>query len=135
MQGERDFDTQPYSADEQRVEDYLTKLFDGHVGIGDDPIGFLMAFHETISEQRMALADAHTELVEENIKLRFMQETFYYLCKWVERGLYDNISTAKEALSVIAHHPGMPWKEGRWDVDHKTYAEAFYKAFPKAKSG
>jgi len=64
-----------------------------------------------------------------------LRETFYYLCKWVERGLFDKHHTAEDALKCIAYHPGLPWMEGRWDVDHKPYAAEFYKAFPKAAAG
>jgi len=38
-----------------------------------------------------------------------------------------------EAISMMAHYPGMPWNSQRWDVDHKGYADAYYKAFPKTK--
>lgn len=57
-----------------------------------------------------------------------------YLWKWVERGLFDGQVSAKEALEVIAYHPAAPWKSSRWDVDHKSYAKAFYAKFPKALS-
>lgn len=60
------------------------------------------------------------------------EEAWLYLHKWVERGLFDHHHTPKEALEVIAHHPTAPWKNGRWDVDHKPYAKAFYEAFPRA---
>ncbi|MFC0302727.1 hypothetical protein [Rhizorhabdus histidinilytica] len=55
-----------------------------------------------------------------------------YLWKWVERGLFDEHISPRNALEVMAHHPGAPWKEGRWNVDHKPYAKAFYEAFPRA---
>ena len=63
-----------------------------------------------------------------------MREVFNYLAKWVERGLFCEHTTPEEALKCIAYHPGLPWMKGRWDVDHKPYAEAFYKAFPKARA-
>lgn len=57
-----------------------------------------------------------------------------FFWKWVERGLFDKDVSAKDALGVIAHHPDAPWKNGRWDVDHKDYAEAFYAKFPRSRS-
>ncbi len=41
----RDMDKNPYSADEQRVCEYLQQITDSQVGCGDDPIGFLLASH------------------------------------------------------------------------------------------
>ena len=114
----RDFDTNPYTADEQRVVEYIKLVTKDQMGGGDDPIGFLLA--------------SHVHVIRQKTKLQEVQETFNYLCKWVERGLFDNMVSAQEALSVIAHHPGLPWTEGRWDVDHKPYAKTFYKMFPKA---
>lgn len=55
-----------------------------------------------------------------------------YLWKWVERALFDHSVTAMKAAKVIAHHPAAPWQNGRWDVDHKPYAAAFYRMFPKS---
>jgi hypothetical protein len=60
------------------------------------------------------------------------REGFLYLCKWVERGLFDDKIMPADALNVIAMFPAMPWKNGRWDVDHKPYAKAFYERFPRA---
>lgn len=40
LTGERDFEARPYTADEQRVADWLVKR--SGIGGGDDPIGFLM---------------------------------------------------------------------------------------------
>lgn len=40
-----------YSADQQRVADWLIKRMDGQVGAGTDPIGFLMASYELMSDQ------------------------------------------------------------------------------------
>jgi hypothetical protein len=124
---ERDLNEKPYTADEKRVADYIVALTDGAIGAGSDPIGFLLASHNYIQQQRH-------KLVLENRILRQVRDTFYYLAKWVERGLFDHHHTPKEALEVIAYHPGMPWVEGRWDVDHKPYASAFYEKFPKAKA-
>jgi hypothetical protein len=60
------------------------------------------------------------------------EEAWLYLHKWVERGLFDDKISMDEALKCIAHHPSAPWKNGRWNVDHKPYAKAFYAAFPRA---
>jgi hypothetical protein len=45
----RDFDANPYSADEARVAKFL---FDKGVGGGDDPIGSLLASHEYLVADR-----------------------------------------------------------------------------------
>lgn len=66
-------------------------------------------------------------------RLRNVEETFLYLCKWVERGLFCQHTAPKTALEAVAYYPGAPWNQGRWDVDHKPYADAFYKAFPRAR--
>lgn len=60
----RDFTSKPYSVDEQRVCDYLTKIAD--VGCGDDPIGFLIVSHgalvERVAEQKRG-AEVLLELI------------------------------------------------------------------------
>jgi hypothetical protein len=122
---DRDLNEKPYTAEEKRVADYIIGLTNGTVGAGSDPIGFLIASHNYIQIH-------HLEHIREIERLKLDQETFYYLAKWVERGLFDHHHTSKEALEIIAHHPGMPWMEGRWDVDHKPYASKFYETFPKA---
>lgn len=61
-----------------------------------------------------------------------MADTWRYLWKWVERGLFDKHISENEALNAMAHYPSAPWKNGRWDVDHKGYASRFYEKFPKA---
>jgi hypothetical protein len=48
---ERDFETNPYSHDELRVVGYLAKIIP-EAGAGDDPIGFLMASHNVIVDDR-----------------------------------------------------------------------------------
>ena len=58
-------------------------------------------------------------------------KTLCFLGKWIERGLFDKNVSAKDALGVMAHLPGMPWNSERWDVDHKPYAAKYYAAFPK----
>lgn len=112
----RDFETNPYTAEEQRAADYIILQTGGLIGAGDDPIGFLLASHQFAMAERRA-----------------MLETWNYLWRWVERGLFDRHHTPKQALDLMAHYPTAPWNNGRWDVDHKDYGEAFYKAFPKAK--
>jgi hypothetical protein len=120
---DRDFENQPYSDDERRVADYLIKLTDGQVGAGDDPIGFLIASHDFIVQER----------AECRVFMKGLQDTINFIARWVERGLFDKHHSPKEALDVIALYPGMPWKNGRWDVDHKPYASAFYTKFPRAR--
>lgn len=61
-----------------------------------------------------------------------MTDDVSFIWKWIERAIYDPRISAGDALSVIAHHPCAPWKNGRWDVDHKPYADQFYKHFPQA---
>lgn len=56
-----------------------------------------------------------------------------FIWRWIERAIFDDKLTHGDCLAVIAHHPSAPWKNGRWDVDHKPYAEAFYAQFPKAR--
>ena len=46
---ERDMDARPYSPDEERVAKWLAETTG--IGGGDDPIGFLIASHESIAEQ------------------------------------------------------------------------------------
>jgi hypothetical protein len=46
----RDMEKNPYSADEKRVAEYVVKLTG--VGAGNDPIGFLMASHAALVEDR-----------------------------------------------------------------------------------
>lgn len=113
---ERDFDANPYTPEEKRVAEYIAQQTGGAVGAGDDPIGFLLASHQFTMRERRSLI-----------------ETWNYLWRWVERGLFDRHHTPKEALNLLANYPTAPWLNGRWDVDHKDYAEAFYKAFPTAR--
>lgn len=54
----RDFDQNPYSSDELRVVEYLSKMLPG-IGAGDDPISFLMASH---GELAVMLKEAKEEL-------------------------------------------------------------------------
>lgn len=48
----RDLDKHPYSPDEKRVAQWF---FDKGVGGGDDPIGYMIASHETLAAERNAL--------------------------------------------------------------------------------
>ena len=73
------------------------------------------------------------ELTATKERLVEVEESFLYLCKWVERGMFDPFVSAKDAIKAIAYHPTMPWKSGRWDVDYKPYAHAFYRIFPSAQ--
>lgn len=57
-----------------------------------------------------------------------------FFWKWIERGIFDADVPANTALNVLANHPSAPWKKGRWDVDHKAYAEMFYELFPNARA-
>lgn len=67
-------------------------------------------------------------------ELAELKESWFYLHKWVERGLFCKSVSPTEALEAIAFHPTAPWKNGRWDVDHKPYAAQFYAKFPKART-
>lgn len=55
---ERDFDKQPYTADEKRVADYIIEVTRGNVGAGDDPIGFLMSAHSLLVYDRNKALEA-----------------------------------------------------------------------------
>lgn len=50
----RDIDKEPYSPDEVRVAKFF---FDLGTGGGDDPIGFLIASHQVLAEERRQLKD------------------------------------------------------------------------------
>lgn len=51
---DRDMDAKPYTADEQRVVDWLRSRTPD-VGAGDDPIGFLLASYELVIGERNEL--------------------------------------------------------------------------------
>jgi|GEM_PF-5802619 len=119
---------EPIEADREAANAIRRAMYDGDWGIDADAHDW-RADHpllQFIAAHRLAFSTPAASDAEG------MRETFNYLCKWVERGLFDKHHTAEEALKCIAYHPGMPWMEGRWDVDHKPYAVEFYKAFPKA---
>lgn len=56
---DRDFTTNPYSPDEQRIVDWLLERSRDTVGAGDDPISFVLASYEQICQERNL---AHTAL-------------------------------------------------------------------------
>ncbi len=97
-----------------------------------DPLRLIVQADES-DEASDTLASYRAEITQLRDKLARARDDFNYLCKWVERGLFDEHVSPTEALKCIAHHPGMPWKEGRWDVDHKPYAKDFYDTFPLAR--
>jgi hypothetical protein len=82
--------------------------------------------------------DSHVERVErvtripEAAQVEEMGRELAFVWKWVERGLFDPSIDRLDALKTLAHYPGAPWNQGRWDVDHKPYATKFYDMFPKA---
>jgi hypothetical protein len=49
-------EARPYSSEEGRVCDYLQRICPG-VGCGDDPIGFLIASHESVCEELREMAN------------------------------------------------------------------------------
>ena len=59
---QRDMDTRPYSADEQRVAAWLVAKIG--IGGGDDPIGFLIASHDCAIVQRNILRDGLSEIAD-----------------------------------------------------------------------
>ena len=56
----RDFNVHPYTAQEQRVCDYLTSLSDD-MGCGGDPIGFLIASHAAVIQSRRSAGSDHAK--------------------------------------------------------------------------
>jgi hypothetical protein len=45
---DRDIKQNPYDEHEQQVADYLHEITGGNIGGGDDPVGFLIASHNTL---------------------------------------------------------------------------------------
>jgi hypothetical protein len=95
------------------------------------PHGYELKPHLLKAASRAAIAALEQSDAEqgEDAELR---KSWFYLHKWVERGLFCSHTDAKTALEAIAYHPSAPWHNGRWDVDHKPYARKFYEKFPKA---
>jgi transcriptional regulator with XRE-family HTH domain len=60
---ERNFDKRPYTSDEVRVAEYLKSIVPG-VGTGDDPIGFLIASHNVIRQERTTTPPPDAEVAE-----------------------------------------------------------------------
>ena len=58
----------PYSADEQRVAEWLVNRMNSQVGAGDDPIGFMLASYEHVCEQASVMKSLHDHCV------KFIQE-------------------------------------------------------------
>lgn len=46
-----------YTADQQRVSDYIQRLLEGKVGSGEDPIGFLIASHAALVARNQQRVD------------------------------------------------------------------------------
>lgn len=89
--------------------------------------------HDTCVKSAEALSSLIAErdwLRERNSEL---EESWSYIYKWVERGMFSDKISPTEAMECIAYHPTAPWQNGRWDVDHKPYAEKLYAKFPKAQ--
>lgn len=66
------------------------------------------------------------------------EKRFYDLIKpiaiKIQMAMFDpRHCSFEEAVRAIAHSPAMPWASGPWDVTTKSYANMFYKTFPKAK--
>jgi len=55
-----------------------------------------------------------------------------FVWRWIERALYDPTVPMTDALNVLAHYHGAPWNRMRWNVDHKSYADQFYRNHPAA---
>ena len=54
----RDMKQNPYDEQEKRVADYLHEITEGQMGGGDDPIGFLIASHNTLRIINKSVRDA-----------------------------------------------------------------------------
>lgn len=60
---DRDFDANPYSPDERRVAEFL---FEAGAGGGDDPIGFILASHRLMADQRNGYRKALERIAKSN---------------------------------------------------------------------
>ena len=73
-QNARDFEADPYDRSERRVAAYLDKLMNEQIGVGDDPIQFLISSHgilrvkcsETLSEQAKLMVQCRVLLDEQH---------------------------------------------------------------------
>lgn len=106
----------------------LARIHPGSVEDGTCPIAGWGFYDEQLETWNTRAED--TALQQ---RVRELEDSLSFIAKWVERGLFCKTTSPQDAISLIAHYPGMPWRSQRWDVDHKPYAEAFYKAFPGAK--
>ena len=70
----RDFDKNPYSADEQRVAKWLDEK--GGMGGGEDPIGFLMVSYDYLVYQRNQIAEACKRLATSDFDIAFDDATY-----------------------------------------------------------
>ena len=94
-----------------------------------------MSKNESMTNQMAcAIANLESMCAAKDAEIERLKDAIRFVGKWVERGLFDKDVSAKDALETIAYLPGMPWNSGRWDVDHKSYAEAYYKSFPKTRA-
>lgn len=53
----------PYTADEQRVAEWLVNRMNNQVGAGDDPIGFMLASYEQVHAEVDRLRELHDHCV------------------------------------------------------------------------
>lgn len=110
---------------------YITGLAD-HMEAGVDVskknIGDLIAMVRWNAEHHLECRDTIETQARE---IERLNEALFFVGRWVERGMFCSSVTASEAISCIAHYPGMPWNSQRWDVDHKPYAAAYYAKFPR----
>lgn len=82
-EGGRDFDENPYSPDEERVAKWLSDKTG--IGGGDDPIGFLMASHEYVVEQRDQFAEQAALRDERDVDMQIIMNINNKLKAEVER--------------------------------------------------
>ena len=67
----RDFDKNPYSADETRVAEYIMERTG--IGGGDDPVGFIIASNSMFGQMKSKLAKAQSHLGKLRELYRAMQ--------------------------------------------------------------
>lgn len=54
---DRDFDANPYDPQERRVCNYIQDITDEAIGCGDDPVGWLIACHACVVQERNEARD------------------------------------------------------------------------------